>query len=260
MLDAYKLKWIAIVAMFCAHMVIAWWEIIPAWLRYPMYGVGGAAFPVLAYFVVEGYRHTSSLRRYLLRLLVFGVLAAPFHIVATSIPIGGGHPLAYPWLNIMFAIMTGLVVLVLYDRIKSRLVFWLLYILVIVPVALLLLEWYVMGVTTVLLFHIIKPEGLRRVLVPVVAGAGWLMASFAHTLVPYEILAGDYGPLIVNPDFIRMMPTFAVGCVVAAFLLRRYNGQRGRGNKWLFYVIYPLHFMVLAAVALVFGLVELNFF
>ena len=27
-------------------------------------------------------------------------------------------------------------------------------------------------------------------------------------------------------------------------LLARYNGQKGRGSKWLFYVYYPLHLII----------------
>ena len=67
-LDAYKLKWIAIIAMALNHMVIAWWAAIPLWLAFPMYAVGGVTFPIMGYFVVEGYKHTSNFKKYILRL------------------------------------------------------------------------------------------------------------------------------------------------------------------------------------------------
>ncbi|MCL1787473.1 MAG: hypothetical protein FWG38_05765 [Defluviitaleaceae bacterium] len=54
-LDAYKLKWVAVIGMILNHVVITWWEIIPALLRIPLYAAGGLTFPIMGYFVVEGY-------------------------------------------------------------------------------------------------------------------------------------------------------------------------------------------------------------
>jgi len=68
-LEAYKLKWIAIIGMPLNHMVFALWEILPMWLKFPLFAAGGVTFPIMAYFVVEGYRHTSNLKRYLSALL-----------------------------------------------------------------------------------------------------------------------------------------------------------------------------------------------
>ena len=38
---------------------------------------------------------------------------------------------------------------------------------------------------------------------------------------------------------------------LAVPVLLLYNGQRGKGNKWFFYVFYPVHFLVFAALAAV---------
>ena len=38
---------------------------------------------------------------------------------------------------------------------------------------------------------------------------------------------------------------------LAVPVLLLYNGQRGKGNKWFFYVFYPAHFLVFAALAAV---------
>ena len=139
-LDAYKLKLIAIIGMITSHMVITWWDIIPAILRYPMYAAGGLTFPIMAYFVAEGYKHTSNLKRYILRILIFGLIALPFHILTISIPMGGGNPMYYPFLNIMFNIIVSLLVLMLYDKIKIKSLFWVIYAIIIVPLSFVLLE------------------------------------------------------------------------------------------------------------------------
>ena len=54
-LDAYKLKWIAIIGMVLSHMFYAWWDIMPFWLILVLSGLGGLTFPIMSFFVVEGF-------------------------------------------------------------------------------------------------------------------------------------------------------------------------------------------------------------
>ncbi|MCL2195358.1 MAG: conjugal transfer protein TraX [Oscillospiraceae bacterium] len=253
-LNANQLKIIAVVGMITSHMVIAWWEIIPQWLAFPMYLAGGLTFPIMAYFIAEGYKHTANLKRYILRVLAFGALALPFHILTIGLPMGGGNPVMYPFLNIMFNIVASLLVLTLYDKLKSRLLFWLLFVIVIAPLSLVLLEWYFVGIAMVLMAHIIKNETARRVVPPVFAAAVFtVIGFFTHAMATPELAAqfAEYGaslPLLMNYRFSPVQMTFQVGIVLAAFLLTRYSGERGKRSKtmkWLFYVVYPAHFVVL---------------
>ena len=39
-LNAYQLKWIAIVGMFLSHVVASWWAIVPEALRFPFWAAG----------------------------------------------------------------------------------------------------------------------------------------------------------------------------------------------------------------------------
>jgi len=242
------------------HMVITLWEIIPLWLAYPLYAAGGLTFPIMAYFVVEGYRHTSNLGRYMLRLLTFGLIAMPFHILALAVPLGGGNPMLYPWLNILFSINLSLIVLALYDKIKIRALFWVLYVVIIVPISFIFFEWYFIGVTMVLLYHVIRNETTRRIVPPLFAGATWLAFSLLASAAPMPPGMYELNVLAINPEFTRIMPTFAIGCVVAALLIKNYNGERGKRMKWLFYTFYPIHLAVLAVVALALGLIDLSVF
>jgi len=259
-LDAYKLKWIAIIGMIFNHMVITWWEILPLWLSFPLYAAGGLTFPIMAYFVVEGYRHTSSLGRYMLRLLVFGMIAVPFHILAIGVPVGGGNPMVYPWLNILFSIVLSLIVLRLYDKIKIRALFWILYVIAFVPIALIFFEWSFIGVTMVLLYHIIRGESARRIVPPIFSGVCFLVFGFLAAAAPTPPGMDVSNMLAFDPGFTRIMPTFAIGCVLAALLIKNYTGERGKRMKWLFYSFYPVHLAVLAIVALALGLIDLSVF
>ena len=256
-LDAYKLKWIAVIGMILNHIVIAWWDIIPTWLRIPLYATGGLTFPIMGYFVVEGFKHTSNLKRYISRLLLFGFIAMPFHILAISVPVGGGSPLAYTWLNIMFSIVLSLFTLFMYDKLKSRILFWFIFVFLIVPVSFMFFEWSFVGILLVLLFYSVQHENARRIVPPVVAGILWIVMSFLASGMPgMEDMTG----LMTNPDFIPVMASISIGCFVSAFLLKNYNGERGKRMKWLFYILYPLHLAVLAGIALALGLLDLSVF
>ena len=48
---------------------------IAAWLRV----VGRMAFPLFAFFIVEGILHTRNVKRYLSRLFIFAVISEPFY-------------------------------------------------------------------------------------------------------------------------------------------------------------------------------------
>ncbi|MCL2531781.1 MAG: conjugal transfer protein TraX [Oscillospiraceae bacterium] len=254
-LNANQLKIMAVIGMITSHMVIAWWEIIPIWLAYPMYIAGGLTFPIMAYFVAEGYKHTSNHKRYILRVLAFGALALPLHILVLTLPLGGGNPIVYPFLNIMFTIVASLLVLMMYDRMKSKLLFWILFALMI-PFSVVLLEWYFVGMAMVLMAHIIKNETARRVVPPVFAAVVFLLIGLMLSAQTTPELAAQFAeagvnlPLLMNYQFAPVQASFQAGIVLAAFLLTRYSGERGKRSKvmkWLFYVIYPVHFAVLFA-------------
>ena len=256
-LNAYQLKWIAIIGMFLQHMLIAWSGIIPTVLRFPLYAVGGFTFPIMAFFVVEGYRHTSNLKRYILRLFMVGLIALPFHIVVLGISLGGGNPAMYPWLNIMFSIILSIFVLLMYDKIKFRVIFWLVYVVLVVPISTIFFEWYFIGVTMVLLNHIIRNETARRIVPPVFAGVGWLFLALPFTIDGFMYF-GDLDIFMAYADFPALMAVFAIVCGLVSILLLGYNGERGRKSKWLFYIFYPAHFVVLAVLGVALGLIDLS--
>ena len=248
--DAFQLKWIAIASMIVNHMVIAWWAIIPTGLAFPMFAVGGLTFPIMAFFVVEGYKHTSSLKRYVLRILLVGAIALPFHFLTLGLALA-------PTLNIMFTIALSLGVLAMYDKLKSRVVFWFIYVLLVIPVSF-VFEWSYPGVTMVLLFYIIKNEKARRICPPIAALllSGVLSLFFMIPGVEMPEMEG----IMADPEFIAVNATFMIGILLAPVLLIRYSGERGRKMKWVFYVFYPAHLAVLAIVALLLGLVDFNMF
>ena len=258
-LDAFKLKWIAIIGMILNHMVFAWYGFLPGWSLYVLYAAGGVTFPILAYFVVEGYKHTSNLFRYIMRLLIFAVISVPFHMI-----IFGGLGL-----NILFTIILCLLSLLLYDKIKIRVLFWLIFVVLNIITAIFMFDWMIIGPIVVILYYLIRNENTRRIVPPIVAGVLWLSLSLftiwgvSIGTVVLDATGPDYAMVVTGfgaMEVLMASPAFIIGCIAAAFLLKGFNGERGKRMKWLFYVIYPLHLAFLAGVALAMGLTDLSRF
>jgi len=254
--DAYTLKWIAIIGMALNHMAHAWFEILPPWLLFPLYAAGGLTFPIIAHLTIDGYRHTSNIKKYMLRLLTFAVISMPFHylVVRAFSP------------NILFVIVLSLVALLLYDKMKSRLLFWVTFVALVLITFIFVTDWFIIGPIVVLLTYTIKDEKKRRVVPAIVAGLFWLVLSVAVFMGLRAIEAYPDANIQMGVpyhwthiNFVRASTTFIIGCIAAAFILLRYNGERGKPMKWAFYVAYPLHLAVLGGVALALGLVSLPF-
>jgi len=262
--DAYTLKWIAVIAMVLNHIGYAFHSILPFGALLLFFAVGGITYTIMAYFVVEGYRHSSSLSKYISRLLIFAVIAQAFHpmVLGTSAMLQG-----VIFLNVLFVIALSIVVLILYDRIKTRFLFWLIFI--VFCVISIFTDLFLMGILMPLLYYTIKKENVRRTLPGIVSGVFWILIS-GLPLLAIAALQGTPGAEQelqnmlessgMTMDVVTVAPAFGIGCFIGAVLVRNYNGDRGRPAKWLFYVAYPFHFALIAWVSLVLGLTEFSLF
>ena len=105
-MSVFQLKLLAIFLMLLDH--------ISAYLFPDLAGlriVGRLSFPLFGWLIANGYRHTSNVNRYLVRLLIFAFISQiPFSLVGNSI----NEPLSS--LNIFFTLWVGLSIIVLLDR------------------------------------------------------------------------------------------------------------------------------------------------
>ena len=254
-LDSYKLKWIAIICMVLFHIIYPWQDTLPLNVMIPLSIAGGATFPIMAYFIVEGYKHTSSLKGYMKRLAIFGLISMPFHFIVFGMM----------RFNIMFTIIVSLFCLVLYDNIKSKPVFWALFILISNLTAL-FFDWFAFGPLIVLLYYIIKNETARRLVPGIVAGVLWFLTG-AFTLWGLNGMYAMYemgGAMAVNARFgidmihsmignayvVESSMYLIIGSFIGALLVYGYNGERGKRMKWLFYSFYPIHLAALCLLPL----------
>lgn len=219
-IDSFVLKLIAIVAMTANHAAYIFDAVLPAPALFVMYTVGGLTFPIMAFLLVVGYKHTSNVRKYMLRLALFAAVSqVPFQLFLA------------PEGNVLITLLLSLVALYLYDTLQSRVAFWLAFagIVAISSVC----DWAMIGPVMVLMMYVL-PTKTQQVAYPillVMAASGFpaLMEAMAKNdvmMVPFALYA-------------------FIGCGADIPLLLAYNGKRGRSLKWFFYAYYPLHIAIL---------------
>lgn len=230
-MTSFHLHIIAMVSMLCDHLGRT---ILPemVWLTY----VGRMAFPIYAFLLTEGHRHTRDVKRYILRLLVFSLLSEiPFDLMLYGTVCYWNHQ------NCLWTLLLGLLSLHLSDRIRSHetdtvtsviKVFFILFFSCITSV-LLRLDYGPLGILQIFLFSAIRKEHQHAHLY-----------QLFGTLLLHALIVTD--PCLPFPGLHIPVQTFAV---LALIPIRFYSGNQGYHSKvWtlLCYFFYPLHMLILA--------------
>ena len=210
-LDSTALKLIALISMAIDHVGMA---LFPGqmWLR----AIGRIAMPCFAFCVSEGFTHTRSTVRYFLRLVIFAVISElPFDLAVC-----GG--VDWQWQNVMFTFALAVAALWCFDLLNTKdgkwpkIAAWGAVAAIAGLAALLNTDYGFAGVALVFGFYILrdKPRAVRV----------WV------TLAAFCVLDGSF---------------FELWCLMSALPLMLYNGEKGAGLKWAFYLFYPLHLLMI---------------
>jgi len=226
-LDAFKLKVIAIIAMTCNHIAHGLMDYLPIYLLAPLYVVGGLTFPIMAFLLIEGYHKTRNVKRYMLRLLVFGLIAlVPFAYVLSAIIF-----------NVLITLLLGLICLYLNDNVKNRVLFWLCF--VGIAAFTIICDWSIVGVLMIIMFGTIK-NPKRKLILTI------LVTVLVSALVLILLSKGWDTQLYLDLGFASV-----VLCAIP--LLNAYNGERGYSPpslRYMFYIYYPAHLIVIGGIKL----------
>lgn len=170
--------------------------------------LGGLAIPVFAFLLVEGFLHTRNYRAYLIRMVGFAFLSEIPFDLAMS-----GRIFDWGSQNLLFTLTIGLVML--YG-----------------------LRLFAAGKGVKLL--IVLAAVLWSVLMKTQFGLCMVLL-----IAVYYLLKEHKAKLWVSGAISLMYVTGPV----SNFVLKRYNHQRGeQPSKYLFYILYPLHLLILGAI------------
>ena len=226
-LSGSTLKWIAVVTMLIDHFAAVFY--VGGRLAgkppfsYESYlllrFIGRLAFPIYGFLLAEGFRHTHSVKRYLLRLFLFGLVSeVPFDLAFRRSWFDPSHQ------NVFFTLFLGLLAV------------WL---------------W------TLATRGDPDQRGAGRVLLGLLGiGAATVAAQYGHTdygawgvlVIVSMALFGksEWQRNLFSGCFLLGSSALEITALLDFVLFHFYGGQRGRQPKYFFYLFYPLHLLILA--------------
>jgi hypothetical protein len=258
-MSSFKLKLIAVTAMLLDHLQVVFPQTFPPEFRI----IGRLAFPLFAYLIAEGFRHTRDPKKFLLRLFAFALISEPFFDYALmqapdiwsvdflnrtnifyTLFLGGAAITVYKYVYALDTSSTGGKPSQQYDVFLRR--FRLL-----------------LSAAPPVIFFIFLGRFLNT-------DYGWVGVTFIFTLyavkkTPHRLIAMAVMCLFIwYPIFLQaiMNPGFSLSpwhyLMVSATVLSVlpaacYNGKRGPRLKWSFYLFYPLHLAILGGVSHLLG-------
>ena len=187
--------------------------------------IGRIAAPVMFYFLVEGYIHTSSRMKYIIRLLSFGIFSqVPYSLVRY-------REMSWDNLNVMFTLFMSFVMMVIVDKVENKV----LRRIVVSTIIFLTVfsDWGVMGPFMVWLFYIYHEDRKKQLI-------SYISLSIAQILMSIFMM--------ISGALVWYESIWQIGMILPVILIYPYNGEAGRKNiinKWSFYLFYPLHFVFL---------------
>lgn len=229
-MSAFILKIIACITMFIDHIGYVIFD-GSSYFNY----IGRIAFPIFAFQISQGYIHTKNVKRYLSRLLIFAIISQmPFLLFYNSITTGFEF-------NTIFTLFFGLICILLYDKVNK--VFGIFVsVLLGIFAELFKFDYGFYGVIIILLFYIFKDKKALMI-------SGFILA----TIIKYSyhiLLYAKYDTATLLRAFEYYSP-LCIFTVLSSAFIYIYNGKKGHDSKYLLYLFYPLHLLVIYSIALV---------
>jgi len=193
----------------------------PIWLTY----LGRLVAPVFYFLLVESYHHTRNRVKLIVRLYLFGLLMLAGNLLLTKLmPSTLGIPN-----NILLNMALGLTFLECIERLRAAterrrmvvLAISLLFALGLISFT----EGNYFTLALILIFHYLRARPIKR--------------DLFYGLISISMLGLDFSYASLFLYRYQWMMIFSV------VFFRIYNGERGRGLKYGFYLFYPGHIWLL---------------
>lgn len=235
---SFSLHIMAMAFMLCDHL---WGTIVPGndWLTC----IGRIAFPIFAFMIVEGYFHTSNLKKYVKRLLIFAVISEiPFNLAL-------GSRLIYPiHQNVLWSFLISIGLIHWNEKVKEKAIWKR----VLVAVSSILIayvvgiltfvDFYHAGILTVLTFYFFRQR------------KWWSYVGQFVCLyyINMEVLGGFmYEIPMFGSTFYLMRQGFALLALIPIWLYKGKKGYHSKTMQYVNYWFYPAHLLILGLLKMV---------
>ncbi len=214
-MTGFILKIIALISMLFDHLGYTIFNSF-SFMNY----IGRLSFPIFAFCLTEGYIHTKNLNKYFFRLGLFAVISQIPYMLFESTFSNNFN------LNILFTLLLGLLAITLFNKIKNKVLGYIIVILCAIIAQFFYFDYGWFGIATIFVFYIFKNKKSYMNMFFIIITFINYYFQFMQTS-RYEYL------LIILFACLSLIP------------INLYNGKKGKDSRYLLYIFYPLHLMVL---------------
>lgn len=223
----------AMVFMLCDHL---WGTIVPGndWLTC----IGRISFPIFAFMIVEGYFHTSNLKKYVGRILLFAIISEiPFNLAM-------GSRIFYPvHQNVLWGFLIAIGLIWWNEKAKTTGKLWkrilvgcITVILGYILGLLSMVDFYHAGILTVLTFYFFRQKKWWSYI-------GQLICLWYINL---ELLGGySYEVHLFGETYFFVRQGLALLALLPIWLYKGKQGYHSKTLKFTYYAFYPAHLLIL---------------
>lgn len=222
-MTASALKIIAMAGMIIDHVGAVFFPGIPL-LRI----IGRVSFPIFCFLITEGYKKTSNIHKYMIRLLLCGFLSEiPFDMVFYG-------RIALEHQNVLFTLLAGIAAVYALDKMKNAQALVIVLVLAL-GAQCLGTDYGAYGVLLIVLFYMAGENVCYPLLKKNIMDEKMDVRRTILVAVPtvYQLI-GAYG-----------IQRFSA---VSTLFIAAYNGKKGKFPGRIFYLFYPVHLIVIAII------------
>lgn len=189
-------------------------------LYWPLRNIGRLAFPIFCFLLVEGFVHTSDIKKYLRRMLIFAVISEiPFNLGVT------GDLFNLNYQNVFWELALGIAALMCMKKIEEKSGNYMMQVILRLSVIggfaliaeVLNLDYGMYGIISIVALYVFRQNKISQLLVGAISFCWEQVAPLAFLIIAF------------------------------------YNGKRGRNIKYVFYAFYPAHLLILYIIARIMG-------
>ena len=219
-MSIFVLKIIACITMFLDHIRYA----NPMFSNVIFQNLGRISFPLYAFMITEGYKHTSDIKKYYKRLIILAIVS--------QIPFMLFRKLVGEWklLNIIFTLLLGMLCITVCEKNKKSILALCISACIIVLGNIIKVDYGWYGVAMVFIFYLGKENKY--------------ILSILYTILTYSYFV--YRKINIMEHKVYFACFF-----IPLILVLLYNGKKGKDMKKFFYAFYPVSLIVVYLVSLI---------
>lgn len=236
-MSSFVIKLIAIITMLCDHSgdaIIGHFSILNI--------IGRIAFPLFCFQIIIGYKHTKNVKKYLLRLFIFGFISQiPFGLFTYS------YLGRFDLLNVYFTLALGLLAVYILDtfskKYKPIAIVLDIFLMVIAELAQTDYGWF--GVCLIICIYLFYND--KKYIQKSENSVIYFNNNILFTIVFFALVLIKFSNYFAVGSYYLGIVQI-IGTFFSIVFMLLYNGKKGPSMKYVFYTFYPVHLLILVAI------------